>query len=140
MKINKKGFTLVELLVVIAIIGILSTVAIVNLDSARDKAKVSNALSWGANLKPLIVLCDNDGGNLTNPMTGTPIPSYTEGGSDICTISGNGLWPDNLPGDYELVGISDQTGDGSWKFGIIDLDTGLDPVWCDNVTGCDLTF
>jgi prepilin-type N-terminal cleavage/methylation domain-containing protein len=39
MKNKKKGFTLVELLVVIAIIGILSSVAIVNLNSARLKAR-----------------------------------------------------------------------------------------------------
>jgi prepilin-type N-terminal cleavage/methylation domain-containing protein len=36
---NKKGFTLVELLVVIAIIGLLSTIAVVSLTSARGKAR-----------------------------------------------------------------------------------------------------
>ncbi len=36
---NKRGFTLIELLVVIAIIGLLSTLAVVSLNSARKKAR-----------------------------------------------------------------------------------------------------
>ncbi|OGY44140.1 MAG: hypothetical protein A3B89_03275 [Candidatus Buchananbacteria bacterium RIFCSPHIGHO2_02_FULL_40_13] len=36
---NKKGFTLIELLVVIAIIGMLSSLAIVSLNTARNKAR-----------------------------------------------------------------------------------------------------
>ena len=42
---NKKGFTLIELLVVIAIIGLLSTLAVVALSSARLKARDSKRLS-----------------------------------------------------------------------------------------------
>jgi prepilin-type N-terminal cleavage/methylation domain-containing protein len=42
---KKKGFTLIELLVVIAIIGLLSTLAVVSLNSARQKARDAKRLS-----------------------------------------------------------------------------------------------
>ncbi|MBU0707785.1 type II secretion system GspH family protein [Patescibacteria group bacterium] len=42
---NKKGFTLIELLVVIAIIGLLSTLAIVSLNTAREKSRDSKRAS-----------------------------------------------------------------------------------------------
>jgi prepilin-type N-terminal cleavage/methylation domain-containing protein len=47
---NKKGFTLIEMLVVIAIIGLLSSVVIIGLSSARAKARDARRITDVAQL------------------------------------------------------------------------------------------
>ena len=54
---RRSGFTLVELLVVIAIIGILSAVAVVNLNSARTKAREAAVVGWFDQIQPEILIC-----------------------------------------------------------------------------------
>ncbi|TSC56728.1 MAG: hypothetical protein G01um101418_612 [Parcubacteria group bacterium Gr01-1014_18] len=60
MKVNQKGFTLVELLVVVSIIGLLSTLAIVALGSARVKARDAKRVSDIRQLQTAVELFYSD--------------------------------------------------------------------------------
>ncbi len=60
---NKKGFTLIELLVVIAIIGLLSTLAVVALGSARVKARDARRMSDLKQIQTALELYNNDQNN-----------------------------------------------------------------------------
>ncbi|PJC49383.1 general secretion pathway protein GspG, partial [Candidatus Nomurabacteria bacterium CG_4_9_14_0_2_um_filter_32_10] len=60
----QKGFTLIELLVVVAIIGLLSSVVLASLNSARDKAKYSRAKMDIDQLKKAMLIYKIDKGEL----------------------------------------------------------------------------
>ena len=119
------GFTLVELLVVIAIIGILSSVALINMQSARDKAKKTTVLSDLSQNISAIQTCFADEQNLIPPPVGAT-PNFSLGGGQVCTGS-SATWPvvnrDGLDYYYYLPFFASNyaTGDtGSFSFVIIE--------------------
>jgi len=86
---NKKGFTLVELLVVISIIGILSSFAVVSLNSARQKAR--DALRRGdmAQVRTALNLYYDDN-NYQYPSCGTLDTGVPDYGADVGSGPGTG--------------------------------------------------
>ena len=76
-KKKKKGFTLIELLVVIAIIGILASIVLVSVNSARNRAKDSAIQSNVSSVRTESeMLYDDTGSYATLCATGSTFLAY----------------------------------------------------------------
>lgn len=69
----RKGFTLIELLVVVALIGILSTLVLANLNSARERSRDAQRKADLRNIQTAFRLYYNDNGSYP--------PSFPTGGN-----------------------------------------------------------
>jgi len=100
MKKNTRGFTLIELLVVIAIIGILASIVLVSLNSARKKGNDTRVISDVQQMRTLLETAYNGSGypvnganascNTTaNTITGSTYANCvgTLGSADMNTIN-----------------------------------------------------
>jgi len=90
---TKKGFTLIELLVVIAIIGILSSVVLASLNTARNKAGDAAVKSNLANIRAQAeIYYDGNGNSYASLCTadstfaaGVAAAGAAGSGSQVCT-------------------------------------------------------
>lgn len=71
--VNDRGFTLIELLVVVAIIGILASVILVSLSSARNKARDARIISDVQQIRTQIE-SDSSGSNYSSSFI--PVQTY----------------------------------------------------------------
>src|SRR3990167_6562499 len=82
---GKRGFTLIELLVVIAIIGLLSTLAVVALNSARQKSRDSKRVADVKQIQTALelYLADQNG----YPVEATAVTLGGTGKTTLCSTS-----------------------------------------------------
>ena len=93
-----RGFTLIELLVVIAIIGLLASIVLASLNSARKKSRDARRLADLKQLQNALELYANDNsGNY--PSSGTTVPAAGETAGTALAALVTGQFIAAIPGD-----------------------------------------
>jgi prepilin-type N-terminal cleavage/methylation domain-containing protein len=122
---KRAGFTLIELLVVIAIIGLLASVAMVNLNGARLKAKVASVKGSLKALHAGLVLCQDQGYNVTF-NTGAAGKCAAAGdailqGQSLCDspAPGVGVWPNINSSGGTWGGCNASTSNGTFQYNAV---------------------
>ncbi len=101
--LKKKGFTLIELLIVIAIIAVLAVIVVIQLNNAREAARISTTLQWSEQVHRRLFL-DN---NLEFRFDEADAID-TSGNQNDGKIVGDVLFMDGVPGtDREAIYIDE---------------------------------
>jgi len=134
------GFTLIELLIVIAIIGIISSIVLVNLSGAREKAKIAKAKSEIRQVHLAIFALEGDTGQWPGHKTPYVIEEMDDNEicSDGCTyklsdpeaglLDTDGAYP-NWKGPYYPDSLVDPWGNEYFLDTDYDIDPGASSDW-----------
>ncbi len=87
-KTNQKGFTLIELLVVIAIIGLLSTLAVVALNNARQKSRDAKRVADAKQIQTALEMYFNECSAYPSQLAG-PLLTTSQAVSGECRSGGS---------------------------------------------------
>jgi prepilin-type N-terminal cleavage/methylation domain-containing protein len=106
----KRGFTLIELLVVIAIIGILASIVLVSVNSARNKGTAVRTLAEVAQLRSAFEqgftsngYSDLVGSAGHNDVIATTGPNMADINTLLCGIGKQGSYPSSVTGDVTIT-------------------------------------
>ncbi len=124
---NKKGFTLIELLVVIAIIGILASVVLASLNSARSKGADASIKSNMANIRAQAELWYDD----HSQTYGTSVSACT-GGAFADTVITSAISQIEVQNGTGSVTCNTSADGQSWAISSPLKSTG---TWCVDNTG-----
>ncbi len=106
LKNNNSGFTLIELLVVIAIIGLLASVVLLSLNSARSKSRDAKRVADAKLIANAMELYYNDNGSYPAQTTNL-VPSYLGTWPKYPSPSGDGSCGSSLV--YQFTGTPTAT-------------------------------
>ena len=111
---SKQGFTLIELLVVIAIIGILSSIVLASLNSAREKGQDASASASVSSMRAQAEISFNDNDDYTEVCTAVDTleaGALAANGNTVVCGDATGTWSAVVPLKGSTSGFcADHTG------------------------------